>query len=77
MTCGIIAHLLTCGLGIALNAAAAWVVCIQHPKFALLAVCEFQPLTASTTHKLVRSFAGAARCLVPRSPHRDTPARDR
>jgi len=58
MTCEIIAHLLTCGLGIALNAAAAEVVCIQHPKFAALTVCEFNPDHVNDEHKLVRTFAG-------------------
>jgi hypothetical protein len=61
MTCEIIAYLLTRGLGTALNAAAAEVVRIQHPKFAALSVCELNPDHVSEgqarAHKIVRACA--------------------
>jgi len=42
-------------------------VCIQHPKFAAPAVCEFSPDYVNDEHKLVRAFAG--RLAAPfRSP---------
>jgi hypothetical protein len=55
MTCEIIAHLLTRGLETALNAAAAEVVRIQHPKFAARTVCEFNPDHVNEEHKLART----------------------
>jgi hypothetical protein len=55
MTCEIIAHLLTRSLETALNAAAAEVVRIQHPKFAVLIVCEFNPDHVNEEHKLMRT----------------------
>jgi hypothetical protein len=55
MTCEIIAHLLTRGLETALNAAAAEVVRIQHPKFSALIVCEFNPDHVNDRHELVRT----------------------
>jgi hypothetical protein len=58
-----------------LKAAASEVVCIQHPRFAALAVCEFNPDQVNDEHTLVRTFAG--RLAAFRSPrHRGTPAQD-
>jgi hypothetical protein len=55
----------------ALNAAAAEVVCMQHPKFAALTVREFSPDHVNEEHKLVRTFAGLA-APFRSSWHRDT-----
>jgi hypothetical protein len=45
----------------ALSAAAAEGVCIHHPKFAALAVCEFNPDYVHDEHELVRTLVGRLR----------------
>jgi len=52
-------------------------VCIQHPKFAALTVCEFNPDHVNDEHKPARTFARAARCPIAQSLASRYTAQDR